>query len=128
MRAVISPDRGAYSYAVTGYAIPPYGYLKEGQRPAARMYVKCTAVQFALTYPLGIGMRHGTRLAQRRRCAWRVRSPYNPTGLLMVGIYPKGREPPSQPVRCAFRFTPILLQARNCDVLYGHVILGSMVE
>jgi len=35
------------------FAVPPYGYLEEGQRAAARMYVKCTAVRFALHVPCG---------------------------------------------------------------------------
>jgi hypothetical protein len=39
------------------YAIPLYGYLEEGQRAAARMYVKCTAVRFALHVPGGDSMR-----------------------------------------------------------------------
>ena len=44
MRVVISPDAQAYLYANRGYAIPPYEHLEEGQRAAARMYVKRTAV------------------------------------------------------------------------------------
>ena len=48
IRVVISPDARAYLYANRGYAIAPYEHLEEGQRAAARMYVKCTAVRLAL--------------------------------------------------------------------------------
>jgi hypothetical protein len=41
-------------------SIPPYGYLEEEQKAATCMYVKCTAVRFALHVPVGDTKAHLT--------------------------------------------------------------------
>ena len=63
-RAVAEAAQKACAFEQQGnksaYAIPPYGYLEEEQRAATCMYVKCTAVRFALHVPVGDTKAHLT--------------------------------------------------------------------